>query len=59
MTHVDQLWRIGAQGRKKADFILYVMIQHGATVCIREVILGGLLIQMESLISADLGTVNP
>lgn len=33
------------------------MIQHGATVCIREVILGGLLIQTESLVSADLGIV--
>lgn len=33
------------------------MIQHGATVCIREDILGGLLIQMECLVSADLGVV--
>lgn len=33
------------------------MIQHGATVCIREVVLGGLLIQMEKFVSADLGIV--
>lgn len=40
------LW-LGVQGRKKPNFILCVMIQHGATVCIREVLLEGLLIQME------------
>lgn len=33
------------------------MIQHGATVCIRGVVLGGLLTQMEKWVSADLGIV--
>ena len=51
------LW-VRVQGRRKASFISHVMIQRGATVCVGEVILAGVLIETGNLASADLGLVT-